>query len=183
MRIAASREVALRDNLGLVLMLSLLWLSPARASELSQVPTALASGFDLPDLAGRPRSLSEFEGKVVLVTFWASWCRPCIEEMPSIRRLADAMADAPFAVVGVNVGEGERRVQSAARRLGITFPVLLDRNSATFKAWSADVLPTAYVLDAGGKVRYLARGPLEWDRTDIIERLRRLAAEEAPRAE
>jgi peroxiredoxin len=144
---------------------------------------ALPPGFSLPDLAGRQRSLEEFAGKVVLVTFWASWCRPCIEEIPGIRRLAEAMADQPLAVVGVNVGEGQRRVQAAAGRLGITFPVLLDRDSATFKAWGADVLPTAYVLDGFGRVRYVARGPLEWDREDIIERLQQMAAEQTARSE
>jgi thiol-disulfide isomerase/thioredoxin len=120
---------------------------------------------------------------VLLVTFWASWCAPCIEEIPGILRLAEAMADQPFAVVGVNVGEGERRVQAAAGRLGITFPVLLDRDSTAFKAWGADVLPTAYVLDGIGRVRHIARGPLEWGRDDIIERLQQMAAEQTARSE
>ena len=102
--------------------------------------------------------------------------------MPTIRRLSEAMADQPFAVVGVNVGEGQRRVRSAAGRLGIAFPVLLDRDSATFKAWGADVLPTAYVLDGIGRVHYIARGPLVWDRGDIIEELKHLAAEQTSRS-
>lgn len=180
MMIAAGRRVAPRDAIAMVLMLSLLLFCPlpAHAADLSQVPTALAPGLDLPDLAGRSRSLSEFEGKVVLVTFWASWCSPCIEEMPSIRRLAATMSDQPFTVVGVNVGEGERRAKAAAQRLGIEFPVLLDKDSATFGDWGADVLPTAYVLDRSGRIRYEARGPVEWDRVDIIEMLKQLAAKQ-----
>lgn len=179
MMIAAGRRVAPHDAIAMVLMLSLLLLCPlpAHAADLSQVPTALAPGLDLPDLAGRSRGLNEFEGKVVLVTFWASWCRPCVEEMPSIKRLAATMADQPFTVVGVNVGEGERRAKSAAVRLGIGFPLLLDKDSTVFKAWGADVLPTGYVLDRSGRMRYIARGPMEWDRAAIIEILTQLAAE------
>ncbi len=176
------RRATLHQSAGIVLMLSALWLAPlpAPGSDLSELPAALSPGFSLPDLAGRPRSLDEFTDKVVLVTFWASWCRPCIEEMPGIKRLAATMADQPFAVVGVNVGEGERRVQAAAGRLGIEFPVLLDKDSTAFKDWGADVLPTAYVLDRSGRIRYIARGPMEWDRVDIVETLKQLAAEQRP---
>jgi len=161
-------------------MLSALWLAPlpAPGSDLSELPAALSPGFSLPDLAGRQRSLNEFKGKVVLVTFWASWCSPCIKEMPSIQRLAATMADLHFAVVSVNVGEGKRRAQAAAGRLGIEFPVLLDKDSTAFKDWGADVLPTAYVLGRSGRIRYIARGPIEWDRVDIVETLKQLAAEQ-----
>ena len=88
------------------------------------------------------------------------------------------MSDQPFTVVGVNVGEGERRAKAAAVRLGIGFPVLLDKDSTTFGDWGADVLPTAYVLDRTGRIRYIARGPVEWDRVDVIEILKQLAAKQ-----
>ena len=184
MPIAPCRRVAPRHAAGMLLTLALLCLAPhpAPAGELSQL-SAAPPALSLPDLAGRARDLDEFDGKVLLVSFWASWCRPCIEEIPAIRRLSEAMTDQPFAVIGVNVGEGQRRVQAAVTRLGITFPVMLDRDSAAFKAWGADVLPTAYVLDGFGRVRYVARGPLDWDREDIIERLQQMAAEKTARSE
>ena len=81
----------------------------------------------------------------------------------------------PFAVLGVNVGEGERRVRETTKRLEIDFPVLLDKDSTMLKKWGATVLPTAYVLDRSGRVRYIGRGPLEWDRIDIIDMLGKLA--------
>ena len=87
----------------------------------------------------------------------------------------ETMADAPFAVIGVNVGETERRVQAAVKRLRMEFPILLDKDSAAFKGWGANVLPTAYVLDRNGWVRYIGRGPMEWDRVDIVDRLVQLA--------
>jgi peroxiredoxin len=164
-----------------VLVLSCLWFLPpqAPAGELSGVSAILPPGFSLPDLAGRQRSLNEFTGKVLLVTFWASWCRPCLEEMPAIRRLIAEMEDAPFAVIAVNVGEAERRVKATAKRLDIDFPVLLDRDSAVFNGWGAKVLPTAYILDGSGRVRYVGHGPVEWDRVDIVDSLARLT-EQSP---
>ena len=78
-------------------------------------------------------------------------------------------------MIGVNVGEAERRVQATVKRLRMEFPILLDKDSATFKGWGANVLPTAYVLDGAGKLRYLGRGPVEWDRDDIVDLLVELA--------
>lgn len=158
-------------------VLACLLLLPAAASadgDFSPVPPAPPVELRLPDLDGREWTLDELEGKVVLVNFWASWCIPCVTEMPSIQRLAEAMRDKPFAVIGVNVGEAELRVKAMVRRLGITFPVLLDKDSAVFNGWGATVLPTTYVLDGEGVVRYLGRGPLEWDGVEIKGALRGL---------
>ena len=166
-----------RTAAGIILILLVLGLYPLSgpAGELSEVPSVLRLELNLPDLSGQQRNLDEFAGKVLLVNFWASWCRPCIEEVPGIRRLIAAMADAPFAVIGVNVGEAERRVQTMVKRLRMEFPILLDKDSAAFKGWGANVLPTAYVLDRNGWVRYIGRGPMEWDRVDIVDRLVQLA--------
>lgn len=174
---ATNRRTALHNTAQRILLLSLLWLSPfpATTGELSEVPAALPPRLSLPDLSGQQRSLDEFAGKVLLVNFWASWCRPCIVEVPGIQRLMEAMADAPFAVIGVNVGEAERRVQATVKRLRMDFPILLDKDSTTFEGWGANVLPTAYVLDRSGRVRYVGRGPVEWDRADIVEMLLQLA--------
>ena len=168
-----------RTIAGIVLILLVFGFYPLSgpAGELFEVPVALQAELNLPDLSGQSRNLDEFAGKVLLVNFWASWCRPCIEEVPGIQRLIAVMADALFAVIGVNVGEGERRVQAAVKRLGMEFSILLDKDSAEFKSWGATVLPTAFVPDGSGRVRYIARGPVEWDRVDIIDRLVQLAGE------
>jgi thiol-disulfide isomerase/thioredoxin len=152
---------------------------PAGAGELSPATASLRVDLLLPDLDGHDRRLDEFRGKVVLVNFWASWCTPCIDEMPSLQRLVELMRDKPFAVLGVNVNEGELRVKTMVQRLGIGFPVLLDKDSAVFHRWAGTVLPTTYVLDREGVVRYVGRGPLEWDAPDIVEKLDRVGAAEA----
>jgi peroxiredoxin len=163
----------------IALLLLQLWLFPpgATAGELSEIHDGPQLGFTLPDLTGQQRRLDEFSGKVVVVNFWASWCRPCIEELPSIHRLIEEMRGKPFAVIGVNVAESAMRVRTAAGRLGMQFPVLLDTDSKVFNGWGATVLPTAYVLDRSGQVRYIGKGPMEWDRKDIVEMLNELTAQ------
>ena len=147
---------------------------PPGPTAISPVPAAPPVELRLPDLEGRERTLDELKGKVVLVNFWASWCTPCITEMPSIQRLAEAMRGKPFAVIGVNVGEAVGRVRVVVQRLGTNFPMLLDKDSAVFDRWGVTVMPTTYVLDGEGMVRYLGRGPLEWDGVEISEALERL---------
>lgn len=168
-------EFRVSTRMMLVMFLGfIVYLPGSTAGELSEVSDEFQPELILPDLSGQQRNLKEFAGKVVLVNFWASWCMPCIQEMPGILRLAKEMQDKPFAVIGVNVGESERRVQAAAKRLDINFPVLLDKDSATFKRWGATVLPTAYVMDTSGQIRYVGRGPLEWDHPDIVDTLQQL---------
>jgi thiol-disulfide isomerase/thioredoxin len=186
MMIKKTRHVLFCNSTAMVLVLLMLplYVCPAAAGELSEVPAAQPRGFSLPDLAGQSHSLSEFGGKVILVNFWASWCRPCIAEMPSIQRLMQLMKGTPFAVFGINVGEGERRVRATVQRLGIEFPVVLDKDSAVFKGWGGNVLPTTCVLDSLGRARYVGLGPVEWDSAEIVALLKKLATEsptEAPR--
>ena len=152
------------------------------AGELSATEAPRSVELTLPDLDGQHRDLREFGGRVVLVNFWASWCTPCVQEMPGIQRLSEQMRDKPFAAVAVNVAEPASRARTAAARLGIDFPVLLDTDSAAFNRWGATVLPTTYVLDGAGMIRYVGRGPLEWDGADLVELLSGLMGSGDPSA-
>jgi len=164
---------------GLVVVFLSLFAPVTGAGELSAAVAAQPLQLALPDLDGREHRLDELRGKVVLVNFWASWCLPCIEEMPSIQRLAQALRPDSFAVLGVNVSEGEHRVKGMVQRLGLGFPVLLDREGDVFRDWGATVLPTTYVLDGDGLVRYVGRGPLEWDALDVVQTLEGIGAKAA----
>jgi cytochrome c biogenesis protein CcmG, thiol:disulfide interchange protein DsbE len=116
----------------------------------------------LKDLQGQPRSLDEFLGKVVIVNFWATWCEPCIEEMPSLQKLKDRLADEKFVVVGVNLGEGEARIKSFMDKTGATFPILLDRDGVVRKGWKVNGVPATFVLDATGRIRFAYTGVLDF---------------------
>ena len=113
------RQAVISQIVAVVVLIPTLCLLPrfATAGDFSETPAVQSPGFSLPDLTGKLHKLDEFAGKVLLVNFWASWCRPCIEEIPTIKRLAMLMHDQPFAVIAINVAESSRRVQASVKRL------------------------------------------------------------------
>ena len=153
----------------LVLAIALCASAPGHAGDLRRLEPTAAPALVLPDTGGVSRNLADWRGQVVLINFWASWCPPCLQEMPSIQRLADRMRGRPFAVVTVNVAEMERRAAGAMARLGLDLPVLLDAEASTFRAWGGKGLPTSALVDRAGTLRYLGLGPLEWDGTEAVE--------------
>lgn len=102
--------------------------------------------------------------------------------MPSIRRLDEAIRGSAFTIIAVNVGEGALRVRTAVERLEIPFTVVLDSESTALERWHLSALPTTFVLDRDGLVRFVAPGPLEWDDAEIVAKLRDLM-ETAPEAQ
>ena len=132
------------------------------------MPVAEAVDFTLTDLEGNEVSLSDFQGKWVLLTFWATWCGPCLSEMPSLQRFWERHGEAGIAVVGVAVGSPENEVRSVVQRKGVTFPVLIDvgdRVSSRYQAWS---VPVAYLVDPGGQLVGMIRGARDWSRADSL---------------
>jgi peroxiredoxin len=118
--------------------------------------------FALEDLAGRTHRLADYRGKVVLVNFWATWCAPCRDEMPSIERLRAALVGRPFVVLAVNLAEPRSRIEKFLARTPLAFPVLLDRDTAVAKAWRARILPATYLVGRDGRVRQVHFGELDW---------------------
>ncbi|MEN8106642.1 MAG: TlpA disulfide reductase family protein [Pseudomonadota bacterium] len=124
-------------------------------------------GITLQDLDHRAHTLADYRGKVVLVNFWASWCVPCITEMPGMQRLADTLTDQPFEILAVNVSDTEDRIREFLRRMNLRLTILVDHNGDTFKAWQGKVLPASFLLDRSGRIRYRVIGPLEWDSEEV----------------
>jgi len=164
----------------LLLTVALSTAAPCRAGELRLVEPRAAPALELPDLGGFARNLAAWRGQVVLVNFWATWCPPCLEEMPSLQRLAERLRGQPFAVVAVNVAETERRVAHRANQMGLDFPVLLDADGAAFKAWGGKGLPTSVLVDRSGAIRYLGLGPIEWDGVEAVTAVESLLESATP---
>jgi thiol-disulfide isomerase/thioredoxin len=134
-------------------------------------------GFSLTDIKGVTHTLDDYRGKVVAVNFWASWCPPCIKEMPSMQRLHNKLSDEIFVMLPVNVGEKKYKVWKFAKLVNFTVPVLLDTDSETFNAWDVSVLPTSFLLDKQGRVRYRVQGDLEWDSEEVVSIIKKLINE------
>ena len=128
----------------------------------------------LPDLQGRTHRLSDYRGKVVLINFWATWCAPCREEMPSIERLRQAMQGKPFAVLAVNLAEPEPRIRQFLQSMPLGFPVLLDANMSATNAWKVRQLPASFVVGPEGRIRYTYIGDLDWSSAAVRQTLSEL---------
>jgi len=131
---------------------------------------------ELADLDGKTHRLADYRGKTVLVNFWATWCTPCREEMPSIERLRVALAGKPFVVLAVNVGESADAARAFAATMPLGFPLLLDRDTRASRAWGARVLPATYLVGPDGVARFSYFGELDWAKPDVravVEKLMR----------
>jgi thiol-disulfide isomerase/thioredoxin len=115
------------------------------------------------DLAGRRHSLEEYRGKVVVINFFGTWCPPCLQEMPSLLLMAEALKDQPFAVLAVDVGDSPARLRQVFGEQRAAFTILLDSARLAARSWQAQAFPTSFVLDTEGRIRYSAQGPIEWD--------------------
>jgi thiol-disulfide isomerase/thioredoxin len=134
-----------------------------------------------PDLAGRTVDLKDLRGRVVLVNFWATWCDPCREEMPSFERLRAKLEGKPFEVITVNYGEAVAKINEFMRRQNLSLTVLLDPDKEAAGAWNAGGLPMTFLVDAQGNVRYSAFGECDWSVGEPLRIVENLIAE-APRA-
>jgi len=136
-----------------------------------RLPLAAAS------LDGRRVDLRDLQGRVVLVNFWATWCEPCRDEMPSIEKLRTRLQGRPFHVLAVNSGESPEKVAAFLKRENITLPVVLDRDQKAVDAWKAKGLPMTFLVDAGGRVRYWAFGEMDWNAGEALALVEQLVAE------
>jgi peroxiredoxin len=122
-----------------------------------------AEDFTLPALGGGTFRLSEQRGKIVLVNFWATWCPPCLEEMPAMERLWRKYKDAGFVLVAVSVDTDPQKVTPFVREHTLTFPIAFDTTMAVAEKYGVRALPSSFILGRGGELAALALGPRHWD--------------------
>ena len=126
---------------------------------------------ELQDLEGRAHRLQDYRGRVVMVSFWATWCEPCREEMPSMERLRAALDGKRFVLLAVNLAEPESRIRKFLDGMPVKFPVLLDRDAAASKAWQARMLPATYIVAPDGTIRYRHLGERDWSKPEVREQI------------
>ncbi|MCS6896578.1 MAG: TlpA family protein disulfide reductase [Nitrospira sp.] len=132
-----------------------------------------AEDFRLPDLEGNHQSLSQYRGKVVLVNFWATWCKPCTTEMPAMQAAYDKLKDKGFVVLAVNELEDEAKVREHIRQYGHTFPVLMDRDNKVANQFGVFGLPVSVFIDQKGVVQEYVKGGLLTEEK-ILQTFRRI---------
>ena len=129
----------------------------------------------LRDLAGQEIRLESFRGRTVIVNFWATWCAPCVAEMPSLARLHAKVAPAGVEVLAVNLQENAARIRPFVQRLGLDFPIVRDHDGAVTKAWGARVFPTTFVVGPDQRIALVAIGDINWDAPSVEARILAIA--------
>lgn len=122
---------------------------------------------------GAAFTLAGLRGKVVLVNFWATWCEPCVTEMPSLQRLREKFVP-HFEVLGVNYMEGPARIKAFVDKSRIEFPIVRDTDGAVAKAWGARIFPASYVVDRAGDVKHVLIGGADWTSPALVSTIQRL---------
>lgn len=127
----------------------------------------------LQQLDDGPDGLDGYRGRLLVVNIWATWCAPCREEMPSLQRLADAMAGEPFALVGLSIDDDANLVREFLLRYDIRFPIVLDPGAVETTAKIGSLgYPDTLVVDAEGRIVRRVTGLEVWDSADMVSFLR-----------
>jgi len=122
-----------------------------------------AEDFTLAALNGGTFSLADQRGKIVLINFWATWCPPCLEEMPAMERLWQKHKDSGFVLVAVSVDTDPKKVVPFVTEHKLTFPIALDPSMGVADKYGVRALPSSFIVDKGGLMAGLALGPRQWD--------------------
>lgn len=152
----------------LLVCLALIAAPAIAAPALAPWSGAAAPSLSLRDLEGRTHSLAAYRGKVLLVNFWATWCEPCRQEMPSIQRLRDRLGPKGLAVLAVNVDEPDARVRQFIKTTGLDLTILMDPNKTVTRNWGVRYLPVSFIVGPDGRVRYRVVGDIDWDNETVV---------------
>ncbi|MGM0593157.1 MAG: peroxiredoxin family protein [Pseudomonadota bacterium] len=155
----------------LFLLLLLLSFASVQAGELMEYEGEPLPDFTLQTVDGKQLSLSDYRDKVVMVNFWATYCGPCIKEIPSMQRLQERVGADRFAILAVNMAEQQETVKRFLDKhdIQVNFPILLDPDGAVVEQWMITAVPTTFIIDPKGNIRYALFGGIEWDKPDVIE--------------
>jgi len=133
-----------------------------------------AVNFKLKDMDGNYHQLSDYKGKPVIINFWATWCPPCRDELPSMNRGWDKIKSEGIAMIAINVGEDEDTIFTFTGDYPVNFTILLDETGEIINQWPVKGLPTTFVIDPDGHIVYRAIGGREWDSDKLLNLVRSL---------
>jgi peroxiredoxin len=141
------------------------------------VPGVVAPNFVLNSSTGKPISLADLKGQVVLINFWASWCGPCRQEMPILDQLYHSYQAAGFTLIGVNVEPNASDAQKFLKGTPVSFPILFDPKSMVSQLYEVSGMPSTIIVDRNGKIAYVHHGYKPGDEGEYLNQIRTLTQE------
>lgn len=165
-------------------LLAALACQPASAREVNLRPwpgNVPAPAFKLSDLDGKQWDIESLRGKVVVLNFWASWCGPCIDELPFLNELAagSEAAKGKLVILGVNFKESTPTIQRFTQEHHFRYPILVDKTGEHFKKWTSGIMPTTILIGQDGRPRWRAVGELDPSDAGFRQALEKLLEEPA----
>jgi len=136
-----------------------------------------AVDFELSDTFGESLNFSDKLSKVVLLNFWASWCPPCVKEIPSMNRLAESFDSNQFEIVSVNFKESPQTIRDFLKQVQVDFPVLIDQDGKVSADYEIFSFPSSFLIDTNGQIRYSVNAAIEWDDSEIKQQIQQLIKE------
>ena len=133
-----------------------------------------AQAFSLHDVSGKLYTETDFKGKVSVINFWASWCPPCVEEIPSLNRMRQKMQGKPFQLISINYAESAESIKRFMKKIAIDFPVLIDPEGKTAASWKVVAFPSTFVIGPDGKIKYVVNAAIHWDTKEVIQKMEAL---------
>jgi peroxiredoxin len=152
---------------------------PAHAAKATPVSKGdQAPDFTLQDLSGKKISLHDYQGSVVLLNFWGSFCMPCRAEMPSLNNLYGSLKDKGFTIIGLSLDRTEGPVRFLVESGRLAFPICIDEGKKVYyEKYAIFALPLTFLIDKNGVIVEVYLGKQEWDSSEMIERILKLIAE------
>jgi peroxiredoxin len=161
-------------------------LKQKKSSFQSFEPAGLETGrpapdFRLPGLDGKLVGLSDFRGKVVLVNIWATWCPPCVDEMPSLEKLYQQLKGENFEILAVSIdASGGETVAPFMKKHNLTFPALVDTQGTTRNIYKTTGVPESFIINRQGFLVKKIIGPLDWTSPEVLGFSRQLLQNSTP---
>lgn len=130
---------------------------------------------NLSDVQGQPIRVENYKNKITIVNFWASWCPPCVEEIPSLNRLKQQMRGYDFELISINYVETAKIVMDFMRRVKVDFSVLMDLDGSVARNWNVVAFPSTFIIGPDGKIKYGVNAAIDWDSKETVSIIQSLA--------
>lgn len=128
----------------------------------------------LEDAHGNLVVKNNYKGQITVINFWATWCPPCVQEIPSLNRLKNKMKGLPFELISINYAEERKTILKFMEKINVEFPVLLDKDGDFAKKWNVITYPSTFIIDKEGKIKYGVNAAIEWDNPEFIKKIKSL---------
>jgi peroxiredoxin len=136
-----------------------------------------APNFTISDTKGKTWTLSELRGQVVFVNFWATWCPPCVKEMPAMQELNSSLPPDKFKILAILYNDAPAMAENLVAKLNLTFPILIDPQNMAARSYGLTGVPETYIIDKQGLLREKFIGPVQWNSPNARQMIMKYIAE------